>query len=84
VSVEEDVASAYVRIADNGPGIPLEVRATLFEPGITTKSGGWGIGLALATRIVDDVHGGRLSHDPNAVGTVFVAELPKTPDDDDD
>ena len=84
VSVEEDGTSAYVRIADDGPGIPLEVRATLFEPGITTKSGGWGIGLALAKRIVDDVHGGRLSLDPNAAGTVFVAELPKMPDDDDD
>jgi signal transduction histidine kinase len=84
VSVEEDSTSAYVRITDNGPGIPLEVRATLFEPGITTKSGGWGIGLALAKRIVDDVHGGRLALDPIADGTVFVAELPKMPNDDDD
>lgn len=84
VSVDEDATSAYVRISDNGPGIPLEVRATLFEPGITTKSGGWGIGLALAKRIVDDVHGGRLSLDPNAASTVFVAELPKIPDDADD
>ena len=84
VSVDEDATLAYIRVRDDGPGIPLEVRATLFEPGITTKSGGWGIGLALAKRIVDDVHGGRLTLDPSTAETLFVAELPKTPDDDDD
>jgi signal transduction histidine kinase len=84
VSVDEDASMAYLRVSDDGPGIPLEVRATLFEPGITTKTGGWGIGLALAKRIVDDVHGGRLTLDANAAQTVFIAALPKTPDHDDD
>lgn len=47
-------------VADNGPGIPADVRDSLFEPGVTTKPGGWGVGLSLARRIVEDVHDGRI------------------------
>ena len=36
-----------IRVIDDGPGVAKELRRTLFEPGITTKRGGWGIGLAL-------------------------------------
>lgn len=67
---------AVVRIIDDGPGIPPEVRRRLFEPGITTKSGGWGIGLALARRIVEDVHDGRLTLAAPATGAEFVISLP--------
>ena len=52
--------SAELRVVDDGPGISREVRRTLFEPGITTKCGGWGIGLALTRRVVEDSHGGEL------------------------
>ena len=52
--------AAAIRVADDGPGIPGELRRTIFEPGITTKSSGWGIGLALARRVVEDSHGGEL------------------------
>jgi signal transduction histidine kinase len=37
------------------------VRTQLFEPGVTTKKGGWGVGLSLARRIIEDVHHGRLA-----------------------
>lgn len=47
-------------VADNGPGIDPEIRDRLFEPGVTTKPGGWGVGLSLARRIVEDVHGGKI------------------------
>ena len=47
-------------ISDNGPGVDPAVRDRLFEPGVTTKAGGWGVGLSLARRIVEDVHGGRI------------------------
>lgn len=65
-----------IRVADNGPGVAPGVRATLFEPGVTTKKGGWGVGLSLSRRIVEDVHRGRLSLDPSEEGAVFVATLP--------
>ncbi len=47
-------------VADDGPGVDARVRDRLFEPGVTTKPGGWGVGLALARRIVEDVHSGRI------------------------
>ena len=65
------------RVVDSGPGIAPDVAETLFEPGVTTKSGGWGIGLALARRIAVDVHDGRLDIDPTAEETTFVLRLPK-------
>lgn len=76
VVVHGDAGGAYVEVADDGPGVAPEVRATLFEPGVTTKTGGWGIGLALARRIVEDVHGGRLELASAGPGARFVARLP--------
>lgn len=68
-----------VRIADDGPGVPLEVRDRIFEPGVTTKSGGWGVGLALSRRIVEGVHGGRIELlDTPQRGAVFLVKLPRS------
>lgn len=79
VSVASIGETAELIVTDNGPGVPPELRATLFEPGVTTKTGGWGIGLALAKRIIEDVHGGRLGLRPTGSGgATFVAELPLT------
>lgn len=52
----------WVRIvvADNGPGIPADVRDRIFDPGVSTKSTGWGVGLSLTKRIVEDIHNGRI------------------------
>lgn len=69
--------TARVSVRDDGPGIAPEVRGRLFEPGVTTKSGGWGIGLALARRIVEDVHDGRLALGSPAQGAEFVLSLPR-------
>lgn len=55
-------------VSDNGQGIDPEVRDRLFEPGVTTKPGGWGVGLSLARRIVEDVHGGRIRSGPRPAG----------------
>jgi signal transduction histidine kinase len=51
---------ACLRVADDGPGIPRELRGRIFEPGFSTKTSGWGIGLSLARRIVEENHGGTL------------------------
>lgn len=60
-----------LRVADDGPGVPRELRARIFAPGVSTKPGGWGIGLTLARRIVEEGHGGRLRLVPADRGATF-------------
>ena len=71
----EDQA-ATVRVVDDGPGVPHQLRRTVFEPGISTKSGGWGIGLALTRRVVEDSHGGELMLENTERGASFLIRLP--------
>jgi signal transduction histidine kinase len=68
--------TATLRVMDDGPGVPREIRRTLFQPGITTKRGGWGIGLALARRVVVDGHQGVLSLEPTSRGTTLLMRFP--------
>ncbi|WP_310570328.1 HAMP domain-containing sensor histidine kinase [Gemmatimonas sp.] len=49
-----------IRVQDNGPGIPRKLRKRIFDAGFTTKDRGWGIGLSLARRIVQENHEGKL------------------------
>jgi signal transduction histidine kinase len=65
-----------IRVVDDGPGVPKEIRRTLFEPGITTKPGGWGIGLALARRVVEDAHQGMLILESTDRGASFLMRIP--------
>ena len=67
---------ARVTVRDDGPGIPREIRARIFEPGFSTKKSGWGIGLALARRIVEENHGGHLRLAAVDRGTAFEIILP--------
>jgi signal transduction histidine kinase len=60
-----------VRVSDDGPGVPREIRHQIFEPGFSTKEKGWGIGLSLARRIVRDNHGGDLLLVPSERGATF-------------
>jgi two-component system sensor kinase FixL len=65
-----------VRVADTGPGLAPDVAASLFQPFITTKEHGLGIGLSICRSIVE-AHGGRLWMEPNdGGGTVFQFRLP--------
>jgi signal transduction histidine kinase len=74
IGAEDDMGA--IRVIDDGPGVPKELRRTLFEPGTTTKRGGWGIGLALSRRVVEDAHGGVLTLEPTEKGTCFVIRVP--------
>jgi len=64
--------------SDNGPGIPSNVRRHIFDTGVTTKAKGWGVGLALTKRIIEENHGGRilLTQTSQEKGTVFLVMLP--------
>jgi signal transduction histidine kinase len=60
-----------IRVADDGPGIPREIRARVFDAGFSTKDRGWGVGLSLARRIVEENHGGQLLLVPAPRGATF-------------
>ena len=67
---------ACLRVADDGPGIPRDLRGRIFEPGFSTKTSGWGIGLSLARRIVEENHGGTLQLAAAERGATFEIILP--------
>jgi signal transduction histidine kinase len=69
---------AVILVEDNGHGIPAGKQKKIFSPGFTTKKRGWGLGLTLARRIVEEYHGGKISlksSEPN-IKTLFMVELP--------
>ena len=75
-SVVIDQNLAQVTIADTGPGLPKEVADRLFQPFITTKEHGMGIGLTICQAIVE-AHGGRIWFEPNPGGGIsFHFQLP--------
>jgi two-component sensor histidine kinase len=69
----------YIDISDTGKGIPRSRQKTIFEPGFTTKQRGWGLGLSLVKRIIEQYHGGKIfvkRSEPNK-GTTFRIVLNK-------
>jgi len=62
-------------VTDAGTGVPAEIGSKVFEPFVTTKQDGVGLGLALTKRIVED-HGGAIGYDPAPGGTTFWIDLP--------
>lgn len=69
-----------ISITDDGPGVSPEIRSEIFDPGVTTKARGWGVGLALSRRIVEGVHKGRLElGDDEGPGATFHLYLPSSP-----
>jgi signal transduction histidine kinase len=66
-----------LRVSDTGHGIKPTHRAKIFEPGFSTKSRGWGMGLALVKRIVTQYHGGKIRVEQTSQqGTTFAISLP--------
>ncbi len=75
-STHRPEGGALITVVDDGPGIPRELRSRIFEPGFSTKTSGWGIGLSLARRIVEENHGGTLRLVPSDRGASFEIILP--------
>lgn len=80
VSVDRDGGRAVLRVADNGPGLPQEVRDRLFEPFVSTKDSGMGLGLSICRRIIES-HGGAIVSETTGSGASFVVRLPLSEDD---
>jgi two-component system nitrogen regulation sensor histidine kinase GlnL len=64
-----------IQVEDNGPGVPDHLKPHLFDPFVTTKRNGTGLGLALVAKIIGD-HGGIIECDSEANRTVFRVLLP--------
>lgn len=79
VVVSQDSDKAYVDVSDTGKGIAKSKHKRVFEPGYTTKQRGWGLGLSLVKRIVEQYHKGRVFVKKSAPGkgTTFRIELKK-------
>jgi two-component system sensor histidine kinase PilS (NtrC family) len=69
--------SVVVRVSDDGPGIPASIRERLFDPFITTKPGGSGLGLSVVQRAIE-AHRGVVYFDSSNRGTRFTVILPRT------
>lgn len=79
VTVSQSGERAFVDVEDTGKGIPRSLRRKVFAPGYTTKKRGWGLGLSLAKRIMQEYHKGRIYVRKSVlgVGTTFRLELKK-------
>ena len=67
-----------INVTDTGRGIPRKNQKTVFNPGYTTKKRGWGLGLTLAKRIIEQYHMGKIfvSWSEPGEGTKFTITLP--------
>ena len=79
VFVDETDDIVCIEVSDTGKGIPKSKFQSVFKPGYTTKERGWGLGLSLAKRIVEEYHKGKIfvKDSEIGVGTTFRIEIPK-------
>lgn len=79
LSLIDEGTKVVIEVADNGKGIRRKDLKSVFTPGFTTKKRGWGLGLSLAKRIVEEYHKGRIfvKSSEVGVGTTFRIEMPK-------
>ena len=80
ITCSETPSWVNIDVEDNGIGIPPRHRKQVFRPGFTTKKRGWGLGLSLSRRIIEEYHGGKLSVKDTAQGrgTTMRISLPNT------
>ena len=78
ITTGHDRNTAWIEVRDTGKGIAKKNFKTVFNPGYTTKKRGWGLGLTLVKRIIEEYHGGRIfvKESTPGRGTTFRIELP--------
>ena len=79
VEMTEDAENVFIDITDTGKGMQRSAFKEIFKPGYTSKKRGWGLGLSLARRIVEDYHKGKIFVKSSVVGqgTTFRIALRK-------
>lgn len=79
VKVVEENSNILIEVSDTGKGIPKSRFTTVFEPGFSTKKRGWGLGLSLSKRIIENYHSGKIFVANSSVehGTTFKVIIPK-------
>jgi len=78
ISMSQDQNNVKIRISDNGCGVPKKDWKNIFRPGFSTKKSGWGLGLSLCQRIINEVHKGDIYVLESSInsGTVFEINIP--------
>ncbi len=78
LSMSQDQNNIKIRISDNGCGVPKKDWKNIFRPGFSTKKSGWGLGLSLCQRIINEVHKGNIYVLESRInsGTVFEINIP--------
>jgi signal transduction histidine kinase len=79
VSIKNETAQVIIDVTDSGKGISKQNITKVFKPGFTTKKRGWGLGLTLCKRIIEQYHKGELfvKHSEPGKGTTFRIVLNK-------
>ena len=79
ITVTSSASMAIIDVKDTGKGIARKNFKNVFNPGYTTKKRGWGLGLTLVKRIIEEYHGGKIYVKESEInqGTTFRIELPK-------
>lgn len=82
ISLRHDDKRVFIRIKDTGKGLPKSKFTKIFEPGYTSKTRGWGLGLSLAKRIIEEYHSGKIKVHRSEMGngTTFQISLRKSED----
>jgi signal transduction histidine kinase len=79
VSITEEENKIVINISDTGDGIDRSIIKNIFKPGVTSKKRGWGLGLSLSKRIIEEYHKGSIfvMKSEKGKGTTFTIRLPK-------
>jgi len=80
ISMNQDDNKVKIRISDNGCGVPKKDWKNIFRPGFSTKRSGWGLGLSLCQRIINEVHKGNIYilKSNRDTGTIFEINIPSS------
>jgi hypothetical protein len=75
VQIESTSKKVKIKISDTGKGMPKKLFKQIFNPGFTTKKRGWGLGLSLSKRIVEDYHKGKIAVQKSEIGKGTTFEI---------